>query len=108
MITAYVDSGICGFTTVVRVFKTQRQSTEVKLESDCEKIAAFGNQLQKLAMPEILKTPINENPVYKVAGRCNLHASCPVPCGVIKAAEIEMGLALMKNVKIVFQKDSAD
>ncbi len=108
MVTAHVDSGICGFTTVVRVSKTQRQSTDVVLESDCEKIAAFGNRLQKLEMSEILKIPINENPVYKTAGRCDLHASCPVPCGVIKAAEVEMDLALMKSVKIVFQKDRTD
>jgi hypothetical protein len=47
-------------------------------------------------MVDIIKNPINKNPIYENAGKCNLHSSCPIPCGVIKAAEVELELALKK------------
>jgi len=53
-------------------------------------------------MLDVMKNPIHQNPVYMKAGQCKLHASCPVPCGVIKAAEAELGLALEKDVKMKF------
>jgi hypothetical protein len=49
---------------------------------------------------------MNKNKIYEKAGKCNLHPGCPVPCGVIKAAEVELGLALVRDVKIVFQNES--
>jgi hypothetical protein len=57
-------------------------------------------------MMDILRGPINQNPIYVEAGKCKLHNSCPVPCGIAKAAEAELGLALKKNVKIEFQEDA--
>jgi hypothetical protein len=33
-----------------------------------------------------------------------LHPSCPVPAGIIKAVEVEAGLALPKDVAIVVTK----
>lgn len=65
----------------------------------------LNHQLQKLDMLDVLK-PINKNAIYEKAGRCSLHPGCPVPCGVIKAAEVELGLALMKDIRIVFQNDN--
>ena len=103
MTTVQIESGICGFCTVVRVLKHHRNSIEVSVKSDCRQVMDLGQQLQKLDMRDILKNPINDNPIYHMAGKCNLHPSCPVPCGVIKAAEVELGLALKKDVKILFQ-----
>lgn len=104
MITAQVEPGICGFSALIRVNRVERKQLKIDIESDCEHIKALADQLQTLlGMREILKTPINKNPIYEAAGRCHLHASCAVPCGVLKAAEIELGLALKKAVKIDFQ-----
>ena len=105
MVTARVESGICGFSSMIRVSKTDRRSVKINIESDCEHIKAFAGQLQTLGMRDVLKIPINKNPVYEAAGPCHLHASCAVPCGVIKAAEIALDLALPKEVKIVFQNE---
>jgi len=103
MVIARVEPGICGFSALIRVCKIERRSVKITLESECEHISALGNRLGTLAMREVLKTPINRNPVYAAAGECHLHASCAVPSGVLKAAEIALGLALPKEVKIVFQ-----
>jgi hypothetical protein len=105
MIIAQVEPGICGFSALIRVSKIDRKNIKINIESDCEHIKALADRLPQLGMREILKTPINKNPVYEVAGLCHLHASCAVPCGVIKASEITLGLALMKEVKINFQDD---
>jgi hypothetical protein len=103
MITAQVEPGICGFSALIRVNRVERKQLKIDIESDCEHIKALADQLQMLGLREILKTPINKNPIYEAAGLCHLHASCAVPCGVLKAAEIELGLALKKAVKIDFQ-----
>jgi len=106
MIIAQVEAGICGFSTLIRVSILARRSIKFTLESECDHITALGNHLSTLGIREVLKTPINQNPIYETAGRCHLHASCAVPCGVLKAAEIALGLALPKEVKIVFQDHS--
>lgn len=105
MITVHIESGICGLNTVVRAFKTQRKSVGIAIKSDCKQVTALENQLRKIEMMDVIKNPINKNLIYEKAGKCNLHSSCPVPCGVIKAAEAELGLALTKDVRILFQND---
>ena len=102
MTTVQIQSGICGFSTTVRVFKSEKKKLNVFIESTCEFIERLNNQLQNLSIRDVLKNPINRNPVYVNAGLCNLHASCPVPCGIIKAAEVELGLALKRNVEIAY------
>lgn len=106
MITVRIESGICGFETVVRAFKTQRKSVGIAIRSDCKQVMALESQLRKIDMMDVIKTPINKNPIYEIAGKCNLHSSCPVPCGIIKAAEVELGLAVRKGVRIVFENDT--
>jgi len=105
MITVHIESGICGFCSLVRVSKGEGRRVGISIESDCKQITALDNELEELEMKDILKTPINQNPIYEKAGECSLHTSCPVPCGVVKAAEVELGLALKKNVKIEFRED---
>lgn len=102
MSTVHVESGICGFSTTIRVSKGERRKVGLAIESTCEMVDALGSELQELNMLEVMKNPINQNPVYMKASECELHASCPVPCGIIKAAEVELGLALKKDVKMKF------
>lgn len=105
MIAVHIESGICGLETEVRVFRIERKSVGIAIRSDCEQVMALNNQFHKLDMMDVTKNPINKNAIYEMAGKSNLHPSCPVPCGVIKAAEVELGLALIKDVRIVFQND---
>lgn len=100
-----IASGICGFSTTVRVEKGKQKKVLLTFESECEKIQSLGDALKELDMISVLKSPINENPIYVEAGQCQLHTSCPVPCGIIKAVEVKLGLALKKNVSIGFLED---
>jgi hypothetical protein len=106
MITVRIESGICGLETVVRAFKSQRKSVGIAIRSECEQVKALEGQLRKIDMMDVIRTPINKNPIYEIAGKCKLHSSCPVPCGIIKAAEVELGLAVRKDVRIVFENDT--
>lgn len=105
MITVHIESGICGLETEVSACRIQRKSARIAIRSDCEQVIALSNLLHKIDTRDVIKNPINKNTVYEKAGKCGLHSGCPVPCGVIKAAEVELGLALMKDVRIIFQND---
>ena len=45
------------------------------------------------------------NPVYRSAAKHIKHAACPVMSGILKAIEVEAGLALPCDVRIEFIKD---
>jgi len=44
------------------------------------------------------------NPVYRSAAMHLKHVACPVPMGILKALEVEMGLCVPKEVSIKFSK----
>lgn len=68
----------------------------------------LARRLGKLEMKDILRGPIQENPVYEKAGKSGLHSSCPIPCALIKAAEVELGLALCRDIRISFSMETLD
>ena len=107
MSSAEVDAGICGFPTVVKVRKTDPSTVSVSLVSNCGKVASLGELLRSLNLSDIFR-PAPSNPVYLAAGGARLHAGCPVPSAVIKAAEVELGLALCGEVHIRIIKEDAD
>lgn len=105
MIDIQIDTGICGFRTMIHVGRVKKCAIRIRVESDCSQVTELGNQLKDMGVMEILKGPIHQNPIYEEAGRCRVHSSCPVPCGIIKAAEVALGIALQKDVKIEFLKN---
>ncbi|OQY48769.1 MAG: hypothetical protein B6240_04290 [Desulfobacteraceae bacterium 4572_87] len=110
MITVHIESGICGLETEVSACKIQKKTAIIAIWSNCEQVIALGHQLHRIDTRDVIKSRINKNTVYEKAGKCGLHSGCPVLCGVINAAEIELGLASMKDVKIIFRnvKQAAD
>jgi hypothetical protein len=104
MTLVHIDSGICGFSTHVRLAKIDQKSVSISLESGCEQVAALAKQLGRLSLADVFSR-ISQNPVYQKAEACRLHPSCPVPCGVLKGAEVELGLALKKDVVIELRDD---
>lgn len=103
MTTLDVKAGICGFSARVHAVTHEKQSVAIRIESDCENVATFSKNLNQLTIKDIFRHPFNENAIYQQAGQCSLHPACPVPCGVIKAAEVALGLALKKDVILKFQ-----
>jgi hypothetical protein len=61
--------------------------------TDCAMAAKMGESLAEVAK------------VYQCASECNLHAACPVPMAILKAIEVEAGLALPRPVLIRFDRE---
>jgi len=104
MASAEIESGICGFCTTVRT-KTEGRTVRVELESDCGYVEKLAEQLTEVdPFREISYR--GEGPVtLKLAAEHLVHPACPVPAGIIKAIEVEAGLALPKDASIKPSKD---
>ena len=96
-----VDAGICGFGTTVEVSKTGRRRVSVVLSSDCEMVESMNGELQDLGWLEALGPPMG-SAVWECACEHLKHPCCPVPIGILKAIEVELELALPKDVVIHF------
>jgi hypothetical protein len=99
-----VDPGICGLHSVVTVESEDGQTCAVRIETECETIRAFAEEIVELDGFAAAFTPFAENPVYRAAGKHYKHAACPVPSAVIKAAEVACSLALPKKVTFDIEK----
>jgi hypothetical protein len=97
-----VEAGICGFTTTVEATKTGKRRVSVVVESDCEGVAEMNGQLQDMDWLEALGPP-GKSVVWNCACAHIKHPSCPVPMGILKAIEVELDLALPKDVVIRFE-----
>ena len=96
-----VEAGICGFTSTIEVSKLSAKRVRVDITSECEMVSKLGEQLRDVELRNVLKLP--ENPLLcKCAHRCIHHVACPVPVAILKAIEVEVGLALAKDVVIHF------
>jgi hypothetical protein len=101
--TAEINSGICGFSATVR---TQMEGTRVKLsiESECQAIRDLATELTDVdPFQEITFRGSGPRSLEMGAKHC-YHTACPVPVGIIKAVEIEAGLALPKEAVIKLSK----
>ena len=103
MATAEINSGICGFSATV---KTEKDGRKVKLsiESDCQAIQNLAAELSEVdPFQEITFRGSGPRSLELGAKHC-YHTACPVPVGIIKAVEIEAGLALAKDAVIKLSK----
>jgi hypothetical protein len=102
-----IDAGICGFITSVEAGRTGRRKVSVVLSSECEMVASMNGELQDVELMEAL-LPLGESAVWQCAYERLKHPCCPVPIGILKAIEVELELALPKDVVIHFDDISDD
>ena len=102
MTTVVVDAGVCGFSTKVEIYRLSARTVSVVLTSDCEMVSQVAEQIRELDWQDTLRES-KDSLVYKSALQCIKHTSCPVPLGIIKAIEVEVGVALPKDVAIHFE-----
>ena len=74
------------------------------IKSDCKEIQGLAEALRQVDPFREISFR-GEGPLtYQMAARQCPHPACPVPVGIIKAVEIEAGLALPVDVTITLSK----
>lgn len=104
MATAEIEAGICGLTTTVRT-QADGAAVRVDIQSDCEHIARLAAALTEVEPFREISFRGQEPLTLERAREHCAHAACPVPTGILKAIEIEAGLALPKDVTIRVSKE---
>jgi len=103
---AEIFSGICGFSTTVKT-RMEGAHCAIALESECDAIQRLGEELPQVNPWQEI-TFRGEGPLtLKMGAKHCYHPACPVPVGIVKAIEVEAGLALPKDVSIKVSKSDA-
>jgi hypothetical protein len=99
MAKAEIESGICGFCTTVKT-TSEGRTVRVEFETDCAYVEQLADALTEVDPYKEISYR-GEGPVtLKLAAEHLVHPACPVPSGIIKAIEVEAGLALPKDASI--------
>ncbi|HHW10765.1 MAG TPA: hypothetical protein GXX29_12405 [Firmicutes bacterium] len=87
-----VFTGNCGFDAEITM-RSGDDGDKVELAgvSSCSKVQGLLQKLTGVSAMELALTLLPQNPAVAAAGECRLHAACPVPTALIKAAEICAG-----------------
>jgi hypothetical protein len=96
-----VHPGICGFDAFLEA-KASENVVKLQIKSECEDVSEISRVMPEVSLHEAINTKGFPNKIYEEAARCTRHLTCPIPCAIMKAIEVELGLALKKNVEIKF------
>ena len=103
MATAKITSGICGFSATVRT-RMEGRNVVLDIDSDCDAIQRLAEELTDVEPFQEI-TFRGEGPrTLKLGMKHCYHPACPVPVGIIKAVEVEAGLALPADAIIKVSK----
>jgi len=95
---AEIFAGNCGFNTTVDTQMNGRMCT-ISIQSECAAIQRMAQELtevdpyQEISFRKMPRT-------LEMGVKYCTHTACPVPSGIIKAIEVEAGLALPTDVTI--------
>lgn len=105
MTRAEITAGVCGFTTVVEAHM-DGSACALSIESDCPAIQRMAEELAQVdPFREFTFRGAGPLTLQTAAEHCK-HAACPVSVGIIKAVEVEAGLALPADVSIKLSKSN--
>lgn len=103
MTKVIVNPGICLLVSTIEVQKTDKRKLKVLVTSECKMATKLGESLAEVGQWDVIKRHVDSK-VYQAASECRLHPACPIPVAIIKAVEVETGLALPRDVVIHFAK----
>jgi hypothetical protein len=106
MAKAEIFSGACGFTTTVIARRNGHDGVLLDIHSECAAIQRLGEHLAEVDPLKEISFRRQLPQTYEAAHQYCSHAACPVPSGIIKAVEVEAGLALPRDVSIKISKDA--
>jgi hypothetical protein len=104
MAKAKIFAGVCGFNTTVTA-RTQEDMVNLEIESDCPAIQKMAAELTQVNPYKEISSKRTVPSTLQAGLKYCTHAACPVPVGIIKAVEVEAGLALPRNVTIEVSKE---
>lgn len=104
MTKVIVNPGICGFSVIIKAEKMKNNKIHVSLDSDCEMVMQMRKDISSLTLKSAF-TGFAKNSIYKSAARHLKHVACPIPAGILKAIEVEIGASLPKDASIIFIKE---
>lgn len=100
-IRATIQGGICGLDTVIDAWSVDGMVVRLEVKSDCPKVQELAAELTEVdAIEQVLRRPLVETEVARLAAEQGLHATCLVPVGILKAVEAAAGLALPSTCTI--------
>jgi hypothetical protein len=87
------------------LFIKRTKSLDIHVETKCEFIKKLAGELNDLDGMNECFSKFSASTVYGAADKSCRHLACPMPSAIIKAIEVEMGLALPRNVEMVITKE---
>ncbi len=99
MAKAEVHAGVCGFTTIIET-SLDGNVCKVAIQSECEAMQRLAKALTEVNPYQEISYRRKTPQTWEMATKFCTHAACPVPVGIIKAVEVESGLALPADVTI--------
>ena len=103
MAKAEIFAGVCGFTTTVTA-QRNGHGCILDIHSECAAIQRLAQHLTEVDPFKEISFRRQLPQTYEAAHQYCSHAACPVPSGIIKAVEVEAGLALPRDVSIKISK----
>ena len=95
-----IAPGVCGLETVVEAAADADMHVHLQINSECERVQRLTKQLSEPISIKAVLGPYDQTFAVRIATQCQLHSSCPVPCGLVKATEVAAGLAVPADVHI--------
>lgn len=110
MTEALVEAGACGFKVAIRVEKEKEGlldgTSKLTVSSACPDVMAMAKALNGSRPNTDFMGGLTKNAVFAEAAKHIRCSDCPVPAAILKTANVEMGIALPKDLVIKFRKDS--
>lgn len=103
MAKAEIFAGVCGFSTVVET-RVEGKVCHIAISSECEAIQRLAQELTQVNPFQEISFRRSVPQTLQMGAKYCTHAACPVPVGIIKAVEVESGLALPADVSIKISK----
>ena len=97
-----VNPGVCGFIATIEIDKIDKKKLSCTIKSDCQLVAALAASLTEIDKFDALR-PKDQSGLHQTLAQQQMHMACPVPVGILKAVEVEAGLALPRDVSIHFE-----
>jgi hypothetical protein len=93
-----LDAGACGFNVVIKAMKTGHHRFRVELVSPCEMVKNLNEELKGKEFGSEVFTTMQKSEIYRICSKYIKHISCPLPAAILKAIEVEGGLAVPRDV----------